>query len=168
MLFWFVTMVLWNETTVKVFLRLAELFVLSCYVTPTEQQQAAVDVNTTRSFINGSANLTNNSVLQGNISTATMSGLNPEDQITGMANIFRALVSSLCGLLSNQSILFFLIGVYEYGSKTNFDNYLKELGVPWALRFAAGLASPTVTISRDNECQVIYYHLLKNISSSYE
>ena len=161
MLFWFVTMVLWNETTVKVFLRLAELFVLSCYVTPTEQQQAAVDVNTTRSFINGSANLTNNSVLQGNISTATMSGLNPEDQITGMANIFRALVSSLCGLLSNQSILFFLIGVYEYGSKTNFDNYLKELGVPWALRFAAGLASPTVTISRNNECQVKFKHFLR-------
>jgi len=127
MLFWFVTMVLWNETTVKVFLRLAELFVFSCYVTPTEQQQAVVDdVNTTRSFINGSANLANNSVLRGNISTATMSGPNLEDQITG---------------------------VYEYGSKTNFDNYLKELGVPWALRFAAGLASPTVTISRDNECQ---------------
>ena len=44
-------------------------------------------------------------------------------------------------------------GIYDYHSKENFDAYLKELGVPWYLRKAAGLASPTITISKiDQGC----------------
>ena len=39
-------------------------------------------------------------------------------------------------------------GIYDYHSSENFDAYLKELGVPWLLREAAGFAAPTITISK--------------------
>jgi len=40
-------------------------------------------------------------------------------------------------------------GSYNLDGSTNFQNYLKELGVGWLLRNLAGLADPTVTLSRD-------------------
>ena len=40
---------------------------------------------------------------------------------------------------------------YDFESSTNFDNYLKELGVNFVLRKLAGLATPAITISTD--CQ---------------
>ena len=47
-------------------------------------------------------------------------------------------------------------GVYDYGRSTNFEAYLQELGVSYILRRLAGLASPTVTITRNQQtpCQV--------------
>jgi len=42
-------------------------------------------------------------------------------------------------------------GVYDYESSENFEAYLRELGVPYLLRVFAGLARPTVTISK-NSC----------------
>jgi hypothetical protein len=44
-------------------------------------------------------------------------------------------------------------GIYDYESSVNFDNYLAELGVNYVLRKLAGLAYPTVTISK--QCQDI-------------
>lgn len=42
-------------------------------------------------------------------------------------------------------------GVYDYHSSENFDAYLKELGVAWYLRELAGMAAPTVTISKTHQ-----------------
>ena len=42
----------------------------------------------------------------------------------------------------------FINGTYNYDSSENFDAYLKELGVGWLLRRAAGLARPTVSVTR--------------------
>ena len=42
----------------------------------------------------------------------------------------------------------FINGTYNYGSSENFDAYLKELGVGWLLRRAAGLARPTISVTR--------------------
>jgi len=39
-------------------------------------------------------------------------------------------------------------GTYDYHSSENFDAYLEELGVPWYLRELAGMAAPTVKISK--------------------
>ncbi|QQP42344.1 Fatty acid-binding protein, partial [Caligus rogercresseyi] len=41
-----------------------------------------------------------------------------------------------------------LTGTFTYGHSSNFEPYLKELGVPYLLRSLAQLASPTVTISK--------------------
>ena len=40
-------------------------------------------------------------------------------------------------------------GVYSFESSTNFDNYLKALGVGFIMRQLASLAQPVVTISVD-------------------
>ena len=39
-------------------------------------------------------------------------------------------------------------GTYKYNDSHNFDEYLKELGVPWYLRTMAKIATPTVTIKK--------------------
>ena len=44
-------------------------------------------------------------------------------------------------------------GVYSFESSTNFDNYLKALGVGFIMRQLAGLAQPVVTISLDCDKQ---------------
>ena len=51
-------------------------------------------------------------------------------------------------------------GVYDYESSLNFDNYLTELGVNYVLRKLAGLAYPTVRISK--VCQEV-----RNMSELY-
>ncbi len=51
-------------------------------------------------------------------------------------------------------------GVYDYESSLNFDNYLTELGVSYVLRKLAGLAYPTVRISK--VCQEV-----RNLSEFY-
>ena len=43
-------------------------------------------------------------------------------------------------------------GTFTFERQSNFQNYLKELGVPYVLRTLAGIARPVVTVSRD--CQV--------------
>ena len=45
-----------------------------------------------------------------------------------------------------------IAGTYTFERQSNFQNYLKELGVPYVLRTLAGIARPVVTVSRD--CQV--------------
>jgi hypothetical protein len=47
-----------------------------------------------------------------------------------------------------------ITGIYNYESSTNFQKYLKELGVPYMLRTLAGLATPVVTISKTCEEKV--------------
>nr|ACO15704.1 Fatty acid-binding protein [Caligus clemensi] len=44
--------------------------------------------------------------------------------------------------------LYLMTGTFTYGHSTNFEAYLKELGVPYLLRSLALLASPVVTISK--------------------
>ena len=45
-----------------------------------------------------------------------------------------------------------ITGIYTFESEVNFQNYLKELGVPYVLRSLASMATPVITISKD--CQV--------------
>jgi len=40
-------------------------------------------------------------------------------------------------------------GTYQYNSSSNFNTYLKELGVPWLLRTFAGMANPTIILSKE-------------------
>lgn len=42
-------------------------------------------------------------------------------------------------------------GSYKYNDSHNFDEYLKELGVPWYMRAMAKIATPTVTIKKLND-----------------
>ena len=44
-----------------------------------------------------------------------------------------------------------ITGTFAFERQTNFQNYLKELGVPYVLRTLAGIARPVVTISRDSQ-----------------
>ena len=50
-----------------------------------------------------------------------------------------------------------IIGIYDYYSSENFNAYLEELGVPWYLREAAGMATPTITISKIHQNCPRYY-----------
>ena len=45
-----------------------------------------------------------------------------------------------------------MTGKYYYNSSSNFDNYLKALGVPYLLRTFAGIATPIVTIQK-HKCE---------------
>ena len=55
-------------------------------------------------------------------------------------------------------------GTYTFERQSNFQNYLKELGVPYVLRTLAGIARPVVTVSRD--CQVRFMTLYSVSKSS--
>ncbi len=44
-------------------------------------------------------------------------------------------------------------GIYKYERSFNFNNYLRELGVSYVLRTFAGMATPVVTISREDQCE---------------
>ena len=71
--------------------------------------------------------------------SATMNGTTVATTAVTQPTTFRPTVSDL------------VQGVYEYRSSSNFEDYLRELGVSYILRKLAALASPTVTITR-NEC----------------
>ena len=44
-----------------------------------------------------------------------------------------------------------ITGTFAFERQTNFQNYLKELGVPYVLRTLAGIARPVVTITKDGQ-----------------
>lgn len=57
-----------------------------------------------------------------------------------------------------------IAGTYTFERQSNFQNYLKELGVPYVLRTLAGIARPVVTVSRD--CQTVNDHAANNEDDS--
>ena len=64
-------------------------------------------------------------------------------------------------MINDESVVLFpehrnmslITGTFAFERQTNFQNYLKELGVPYVLRTLAGIARPVVTISRDSQVQ---------------
>ena len=58
----------------------------------------------------------------------------------------------MTNFFSSQCKMSLIAGTYTFERQSNFQNYLKELGVPYVLRTLAGIARPVVTVSRD--CQV--------------
>ena len=64
-------------------------------------------------------------------------------------------------MINEESVVLFpehrnmslITGTFAFERQTNFQNYLKELGVPYVLRTLAGIARPVVTISRDSQVQ---------------
>ena len=52
-----------------------------------------------------------------------------------------------------------ITGTFAFERQSNFQNYLKELGVSYVLRTLAGIARPVVTISRDSHvCKIKSSH----------
>merc|ERR1712038_1888891 len=48
-----------------------------------------------------------------------------------------------------------ITGIYTFESEVNFQNYLKELGVPYVLRSLASMATPVITISKDCQRELV-------------
>ena len=59
----------------------------------------------------------------------------------------RSLTTSTGANIKDEMSL--ITGIYTFESKENFQNYLKELGVPYVLRSLASMATPVITISKD-------------------
>ena len=49
-------------------------------------------------------------------------------------------------------------GTWKFVECTNFDEYLKGLGIPAPLRMLAGLTSPTLSIKQEQDGMVTYYY----------
>jgi len=138
MILWFVTMLLYSKTTVGLICRyLLPIAIQSAYVTPTDQSM----MQRSESVRNSTAVSNNNHNMSGTVTTDF------SDTVAQGRTTMSGHPTPIGGTVT---------GVYDYGRSTNFEAYLQELGVSYILRRLAGLASPTVTITRNQQtpCQV--------------
>lgn len=116
-------MTLSSKCTVDLFLNFLQMFLISYYVTPTTTSSQDQPQLLTMGAVNGSQ--------------VNSEAINASDNFT---------VSTPAGNPGTVT------GVYKYDHSTNFENYLQELGVSSWMRKMAGLATPTVTVSRNSAC----------------
>jgi len=109
---------------VDLFLNFIQMFLISYYVTPTNTTSQDQPQLLTMGAVNGSQ--------------VKSEAINASDNFT---------VSTPA--VGNPGTV---TGVYKYDHSTNFENYLQELGVSSWMRKMAGLATPTVTVSRNSQC----------------